>query len=121
MDIIEKTLHEPFSIETHKKVFTHYLEVIIDSGGIVHYAVPSHTEWLLAKAMVVHNKTRDEIIDECPPEYMFNPVDWLASITGCISVWERNYIGTPNDAQCKTLNELHTAGLYIGSCSKHTE
>ena len=113
-DIIYKTLHEPFDIETHKKVFVYYLEVIIDADGIVHYAVPSHSEWLIAKVMETHNKSRDEIIDMCPPEYAFNPIDWLTSITGCISVWDNGYVGDANDAQLKTLTELRDAGLYRG-------
>ena len=40
MDEQQRVLHSPFYVETHKKTFKNYLEVMIDEDGIVHYAVP---------------------------------------------------------------------------------
>lgn len=37
-------LHSDFDIEQHKKIFIHYLEVVIDENGKIMYAVPSHQE-----------------------------------------------------------------------------
>ncbi|GAB6761703.1 hypothetical protein [Bacillus cereus] len=40
----QETLRGPFDIETHKKCFVDYLEVVIDEEGTVMYATPSHQE-----------------------------------------------------------------------------
>ena len=44
----QEILHGPFNIETHKKTFIDYLEVIIRPDGIVEYAVPSHMYKLMS-------------------------------------------------------------------------
>lgn len=44
----QEILQAPFDIETHKKTFIDYLEVIIRPDGTVEYAVPSHMYKLMS-------------------------------------------------------------------------
>lgn len=110
----QKVLHEPFDIETHKQTFRHYLEVMIDTDGIVYYAVPSHQEWLAQKYMRLHNCSRDEMLDDVPADYYSNVVLWLCKETGCVAVWNESIIGDPNAYQIETLIKLKESGLYGG-------
>lgn len=115
-DLIDQTLHSPFDIETHKNVFVNYLEVIIDQEGVVHYAVPSHQEWLINKAIVVLGlSSREELCDECPDEYALSPMEWLTEVTGCVSIWDDHFIGNPTTKQIKTMRELKDASIYRGN------
>lgn len=112
--IQQETLHSPFDIEKHKQVFTNYLEVIIDKEGVVHYAVPSHQEWLIEKALEELGINREDLYDECPDEYCFDIMTWLTEVTECVSVWNNSYIGKPNNRQISTLTELYNNKLYRG-------
>ena len=47
----DEVLHSPFNIETHKKTFINYLEVVITSDGVIHYAIPSHQEFYINYAI----------------------------------------------------------------------
>ena len=107
-----QVLLKPFDIQTHKATFTRYLEVIIDETGTVHYAVPSHQEWLIKKACEIRHCSREELNNQVPPEYYCDFVNWLCQITGCISVWNDFYEGTPNEAQRSKLDELEENGLF---------
>lgn len=53
MDNEQIVLNGPFDIETHKKTFKNYLEVIILENGRIVYAVPSHQEKLIATLLLV--------------------------------------------------------------------
>lgn len=112
MDTLE-ILSKPFDMEIHKKYFHNYLEVIIDEHGTVHYAVPSHQEWLINNACEKSSITREELYDRCPPEYYFDVIGWLTKITECIAVWNNYYKGKPNDQQCNKLKQLESNGLFI--------
>ena len=114
-NIQQETLHKPFDIETHKQVFTNYLEVIIDENGVVHYAVPSHQEWLIEKALEKLGINREDLYDECPDEYCLDIMSWMTEVTGCISVWDDMYIGKPNNRQVDTLMKLYNNKLYRGA------
>lgn len=46
---MQKILHSPFDLKIYKSKFIDYFEVCIDRTGTVHYAVPSHQEWLVQK------------------------------------------------------------------------
>ncbi len=107
-----EVLHQPFDIEVHKQTFHCYLEVIIDESGTVHYAVPSHQEWLIQKACKKQSITREQLYDICPPEYYFDVIGWLTQITGCIAVWDECYVGIPNEAQLNTLDILKEQHLF---------
>lgn len=110
----QEVLHSPFNIETHKKTFINYLEVVILKDGTVEYAVPSHQEKLVALAINKLNITRQELEDMCPQEFYFDYNVWLASLTDTICVWNDFYQGVLNEQQRETLEKLKSENLYIG-------
>lgn len=107
-------VYSEFDIDKHKATFINYLEVIIEPNGHILYAVPSHQELAIALACNAKGWTRDELNKACPPEYYFDFLTWLLSLTGCISVWNDFYMGDANYAQLKALSELKDAGIYKG-------
>ena len=110
----QKVLHSDFDIETHKKAFVNYLEVVIREDGKIEYAIPSHQEKLIAIATAKLAVTRKQLLDMCPPEYMFDFNRWLCGITNCVSVWNDFYMGKPNETQQWVLQNLKYHGLYRG-------
>ena len=115
----QRVLHSPFDVETHKKTFINYLEVIIRNDGTIEYAVPSH----MIKLQQIYGKTMDEVFEEYHHQYrnepadvamLLDPIEWLCKKTECISVWESGYTGIINDAQRKSLQLLHDNDLYLG-------
>lgn len=113
-DAQQKILRSKFDIETHKKVFVNYLEVVIREDGTVEYAVPSHQEKLIRIAMDRLKVTRQELYNLCPPEYYFDVVKWQCMVSRCVAVWNDFYIGTPNEMQQLALQTLKHHGLYRG-------
>lgn len=109
------TLYGEFDVDKHVNAFPHYLEVVIDEKGKVHYAVPSHQEKLIVMATAKYSCSRDELNDMCPPEYYLDFLQWLLIQTGCISVWT-SFIqyNTLTDAQVATLRLLKRKGAYEG-------
>ena len=111
-----EVLMNPFDVETHKKTFINYLEVVIlENNGKILYAVPSHQELLIKLACEKHNVTRDELNDMCPPEYYFDFIKWLHMVSKAIPVWNEYYIGEPNEEQLETLKMLKREGLFKGN------
>ena len=110
----QKVLHSPFSVEKHKKTFVNYLEVCIDPFGGIHYAVPSHQEWLIGELMKMKGCDRDAAFDLVPTEFYLNVMEWLAASTNCIAVWSDHIIGRCNRFQRESLVMLKRAGLYKG-------
>lgn len=113
-DTQSKILRGKFDIETHKKTFVNYLEVVIREDGTVEYAVPSHQEKLIRIAMDRLKVTKQELYNLCPPEYYFDVVKWQCMVSRCVAVWDDFYIGTPNEMQQRALQELKSNGLYRG-------
>lgn len=113
----QNILCQPFDIETHKKNFIDYLEVIVSEDGTVMYAVPSHQQKLIAIACKKLNVTTDELNDMCPPEYYFDFDKWLCKITNCVALWNQFMVGVPNEAQTESIKSLIDAGLYRGAIS----
>lgn len=109
-----EVLHGEFSIDTHKQTFVNYLEVCIDTVGRVHYAVPSHTEWLVRRYTDIFLCTREQAMNDVPPESYGDVAEWFCSATYCIAVWNDHYIGKPNIYQLDALRKLKEAGLYSG-------
>lgn len=114
-----EVLHSKFDVEVHKKTFVNYLEVIIDEEGIVHYAVPSHLEYLLKMFMNKHkccdrNYTMQRV-EKLSIEKMETPIDFLIAEMKAVSVWYRGYWGKPNEKQKETLKKLKEAGVYGGN------
>lgn len=110
-----RILEGPFDLETHKKTFVNYLEVVLREDGTVEYATPSHQQKLIAIAMDMLGISRQELYDLCPPEYYADVILWLCKITHCVSVWEAFYCGVCNEAQTHTLQKLQEHGLYKGN------
>lgn len=122
VDRQREVLNSPFDIETHKKTFINYLEIVIDSKGVCHYAVPSHNGVL--EKMVLKNRGIEfddydfygKVSDLCPREYWSDYPEWLCKETGCIMVWgetTNKVLGKPNAKQLDTLKELERNGLII--------
>lgn len=107
-------MSKPFNIDTHKRTFTDYLEVIIDEEGNVHYAVPSHQEWLIQEACKKLNKNVGELMNSIPRTYWCDMLTWLTNVTNCVAVWDISYVGRLNYAQRSQLELLQLSGLYKG-------
>lgn len=110
-------LYSEFDIQKHKQTFVNYLEVIIEKDGHVVYAVPSHQEKAIALACKEKGWTRKQLDDACPPEFYFDFLVWVLSLTGSVSVWDRCVMGSPNEAQKAVLKKLRNEGLYKGEIS----
>lgn len=110
---IQQVLNSPFDLETHKKTFIAYLEIIIDSEGNVFYAVPSHQQKLIKIATEKLNVTKEKLF-EMYASSGCETIEWLTGITGCISVWFNNYVGEPNETQLEVLKKFREEGIYIG-------
>lgn len=108
-------LHSEFDIEKHKAKYINYLEVLIEEDGHVLYAVPSHQELAIKLACKAKHWSRDQLNKKCPPEYYFDFLPWVLSISNAVSVWNTMYIGNANEAQINTLKSLKKAGLYTGN------
>lgn len=108
---IQEILHGPFDVRVHKRSFIGYLEVIIKPDGTVEYAVPSHA----MKLASIYGKTMDEVFEEYMNDKAgMDPVEWLCSKTGCISVWLNGYAGKANSTQKRALWFLQWNGVYEG-------
>lgn len=107
-----EVLKRPFDIETHKKNFVNYLEVIVDEDGTVYYAVPSHQRKLLEIFEKKFNVKWKDIEDDI--DLAIGCVDTLCAKTHCISVWFDSYIGEPNEIQREKLKSFKEHGIYNG-------
>lgn len=112
---MEYNVYSDFDIEQHKRVFTNYLEVIIDEDGKIMYAVPSHQEKLIKLACEKLNVTREELNAMCPKEYYLDFMTWLCKVSGACAVWN-NHIEKYEltEHQTKSLKTLKDNGLYRG-------
>lgn len=116
----EEILALPFSIDRHKQAKWLELELVIGPEGDVHYAIPSHQEFLIRKACEVKHCTRDELADMCPEEYWGDYMRWLNLVTGgYIPVWPIGVLDIPvTKAQSAALKALKLNGLYRGTLPK---
>lgn len=92
------------------------LEVMISPDGKVFFADPSHQEFLIQRAMELHDMTREELMDACPPKYYANFLDWLIPRSGgYIPVWADGIINYPiTKGQSEALRRLKAEKLYRG-------
>ena len=114
----QEVLNSPFDIDTHKKTFVSYLEVIIDENGEIFYAVPSHTHKLCEIYMSRfgindYEKTKKEIAEDAWAVSL-DMCEYLCAKTGCIAVWFQGYRGEPNQKQLNKLKTLRLSGVYMG-------
>lgn len=110
----QRVLHSPFDVETHKKTFINYLEVIIHPDGTIEYAVPSH----MIKLTEIYGKTSEEMFEDYYASgnvgAILDPVEWICKQTGCISVWTDGYAGHANAVQKRALLMLKNNEVYGG-------
>ena len=108
-------VNSEFDLEKHKAHFTHYLEVMIDEDGVVHYAVPSHQEWAIARSCERLGVDRYELSAMTPPEYYFDWLNWLLMQCKAVAVWEDFYMAPEvNKKQYEALRRLKMGGVYRG-------
>lgn len=112
---INYDVYSEFDLESHKKKFKHYLEVVIDADGTVMYAVPSHQEKSISIACHKLQVTRDELMNMCPREYYADFAFWLSKVADIMLVWTENYIcANPTQMQKNMLRLLKHNGIYEG-------
>ncbi|MGF7535516.1 hypothetical protein AAGG74_17835 [Bacillus mexicanus] len=114
----QQVLREPFNIETHKKTFINYLEVIISKEGAIMYAVPSHQQKLINLACEKLKMSREDLFKACPQEYYLDIMTWLCKITDSVALWNESMLGRANEKQVDAINELIKADLYKGQINK---
>lgn len=119
----QKVLHQPFDIETHKKTFVHYLEIVILEDGTIEYAVPSHNkklESICCKKLGIEDSiypASPQLLDDFKLKHGNNWWDWeeyLYETSKTICVWENMYKGKPNTKQLNKLKLLKENNLYLG-------
>lgn len=112
-------VHSKFDIESHKKKFIRYLEVLIDKDGKVMYAVPSHQEKAISLACDKLHISREELMLMCPREYYGDFLTWLCQITEVVFVWTDMYFCiNPTKKQISSLRTLKLKGIYEGPLIK---
>lgn len=109
-----EVMRRPFNIETHKKAFKNYLEVLIAEDGTITYAVPSHQLALIRAACIKLNVTTDQLSEMCPQEYYCDFNNWLCKVSGCVEIRTQSMGGYPNARQREVIEELISHGLYLG-------
>jgi hypothetical protein len=110
-----EVLFAPFDVETHKKTFINYLEVVILEDGTIEYAVPSHQKKATSIACKKLHVTEQELADMCPQEFYFDYNNWLCKMAGCVMVWNEFTMGERNEKQAAAIERLKKEGLYRGN------
>lgn len=106
-----------FDVKRHKRQYFHYLEVVITRDGVVHYAVPSHDEYLIHEAMRRLGISRDDLVELCPKDKFTDYRAWLSEQAGgAICVYSRSVqiYGAITHEQYNTLLMLQKEGVYEG-------
>lgn len=104
----EYNLHSKFNYKKHSETYICYCEVVIMPNGTVHYAVPSHLEFLMNTYCDKYNMTRKALYDYL---YDYNvPFNFLLYELHAVCVWYNYYEGTPNKKQQRVLNKLQDTG-----------
>lgn len=116
----QEILHSPFDIETHKATFTNYLEVVIDTEGVVQYAVPSHQMYVRNYLIREYYRTDAKLDEAIPRERWGDYLDWLLEESGHVLIWNERCQGQFNQRQHDALVKLKDAGLYRGQIPEVT-
>ena len=108
-------VHSKFDLAQHLKTYVNYLEVVVLEDGTVEYAVPSHQEKLIQIACEKLHCTRQELVDQCPPEYYGDFIVWLCQQTKAVSLWTNcvQYYKF-NMKQFHVVSALKASGAYTG-------
>ena len=114
------SLHSKFDIIKHKQTFINYLEVIIEEDGSVHYAVPSHQEYLINLCCKKFKMSRQELYDLCPENMHVDFMTWLCKMSNAIALWcsHIEYYEI-NALQYNTIDQLIANNLYYGPYPKN--
>lgn len=108
----QQVLHSHFDYQTHKEAFTDYAELVITPDGVPHYAIPSHTEFLIQLTCKKLKMSRQELMDYTEEHgLIFDYLDWMIEQTSTILVWNNAFTGQPNPAQKQTLLRLNEEGI----------
>ena len=112
----DEILRLPFDIARHKAARYLDLEIMVAPNGASVYALPSHQEFLIKRAMELHHWTREALMDACPPEFYGDFMRWLIPLAGgWIPVWPIGILDYPlTRPQVGLLRRLKVAGLYRG-------
>ena len=112
----DEILRLPFDIARHKAARYLDLESMVAPNGTAVYALPSHQEFLIKRAMELHHWTREALMDACPPEFYGDFMRWLIPLAGgWIPVWPIGILDYPlTRPQVGLLRRLKLAGLYRG-------
>ena len=105
----DEVLHSAFNIETHKKTFINYLEVVITSDGVIHYAIPSHQEFCISYAIQQGLfKSREALY-----KYFEHSCFDIEQMTHCCLVWTNHIRGYVNDDIARSLQDLIQNNLLL--------
>ena len=105
-------LYSTFDIDQHKATFIDYLEVIITNDGVIHYAVPSHQQYVSNIIKKEHLLNEEEFCAVMPMTAFH---EFLLAYSGAVMVWSHGYTGIPNKKQLLQLQLLHNEGLLAES------
>lgn len=104
--------YSEFDLSEHIKHYINYCEVCIHSDGSIHYAVPSHQQYLERYQQTKLGLTHEEFLNSVPQEYYFDYLYYLAYQTNCVIVWTQGYFGiNMTEEQKDSLTQLVEAGL----------
>ena len=114
------SLHSKFDIIKHKQTFINYLEVIIEEDGSVHYAIPSHQEYLINLCCKKFKMSRQEFYELCPDNMKYDFMVWLCKMSNAIALWcsHIEYYEI-NVLQYNTIDQLIANNLYYGPYPKN--
>ena len=106
-------------IAQHRNRSDSDFEIMISAEGDIAYAIPSHQEFLIQKACEAKGLAREELYDDCPPEYYGDFFRWLSDQCGWIPVWEIGTLNYPiTEKQKAVLRRMKMAGLFKGAIPK---
>lgn len=108
----------PFDFEEQKKKPPYEdIELMIDPEGVIVWALPSHQEFLIYKAMVRFGYSREVLMAACPPEFYYDFLRWLIPMSGgWIPVWKQGVMDYPvTKKQHAALKKLKLAGFFRGT------
>ena len=114
----DEILRLPFDIARHKAARYLDLEIMVAPNGTAVYALPSHQEFLIKRAMELHHWTREALMDACPPEFYGDFMRWLIPLAGgWIPVWPIGILDYPDSATGRAAKATQTGGALPWSHS----
>ena len=103
----QEVLHSTFDFDVHNETFRNYCEVVIDSDGVISYAVPSHIDCL---RRMYRERMRSDPDDDCPRNMYGDYLGWLSEKLEACVVYTGMFGRFYNDAQRRQLMRLQMHG-----------